>query len=389
MRFMPRAPASLFAGISMTPQPELEPEPGIPAAASAAAAEAAVTAPTDSITYEADVHPSSDASRDSSSSGGHRPLTAGQQLAIDCCSLKDLASLSHEQLLQLCQAQAVENKSLKAGMQWLAASRDASIVSSKEEAACQATVITQLQADNASLRITNTSQAATIGCLKKQASDLQQQLGSAQCGAGMWPASYALLKTHADKWAAHGKEVQQQVEKAAAEYAALRTRCAELTSQLRSFQAAQPDHKCLLTSSQQVVAEYNLLREQLDRRDALIIQQRLQLQQLRGATDNATAASSGHGTAPAAAAAAAQKIHTRNEGSGYRWRQRTPRTLTRWRLSACSSATTSSVEPSMPARCFNETNGCLSAGWRVWCEPGLGTPCQAGQWGSGREGAGD
>jgi hypothetical protein len=59
-----------------------------------------------------------------------------------------------------------------------------------------------------------------------------------------------------------------------------------------------------------VVAEYNLLREHLDRRDALIIQQRLQLQQLRGATANATAASSGHGTAPAAAAA--QKIHMRN-----------------------------------------------------------------------------
>jgi hypothetical protein len=188
----------------MTPQPELEPEPGIPAAASAAAAEAAVASPTDSITYEADVHPSRDAS---SSSGGHRPLTAGLQLAINCCSLKDLASLSHEQLLQLCQAQAVDNKALKAGMQWLAASRDASIVSSKEEAACQATVTAQLQADNASLRTTNTSQAATIGCLKKQASDLQQQLGSAQCGAGKWRASYALLKTQAEsKYSALARE---------------------------------------------------------------------------------------------------------------------------------------------------------------------------------------
>jgi myosin heavy subunit len=371
---MPRAPASLFTGISTTPQLELEPEPGFPAAASAAAAEAAVTVPTDSITYEADLHPS----RDASSSGGHRPLTAGPQIAIDCCSLKDLASLNHEQLLQLCQAQAVEIKSLKADMQWLAASRDASIVSSKEEAACQATVIAQLQDDNASLRTTNTSQAATMGCLKKQASDLQQQLGSAQCGAGKWRASYALLKTQAeskysalareseaiiDKWAAHGKELQQQAEKAAAEYAALHTRCAELTSQLSSFQAAQSDHKCLLTSSQQVVAEYNLLRERLDSWDALMIQQRLQLQQLRGATDNATAASSGHGTALAvadftpAAAAAAQKIHGRNERSGYRRRHATPRTLTQSRLSACSSATTASVEPSTPARRFNTTNG--------------------------------
>jgi RecA/RadA recombinase len=181
--------------------------------------------------------------------------------------------MSHEQLLQLCQRQEVENKALKVSMQWLAASRDACTVSSKEEAARQATIIAELQAENASLRTANTSQAATIGCLKKQAADLQQQLGSAQCSAGKWRASYALLKTQTDKkyaalpqesaavidkWAAHTKELQQQAEKPAA---ALHTRCAELTSQLSSFQALQSEHKGLVTSSNQLQADYNLLCE--------------------------------------------------------------------------------------------------------------------------------
>jgi chromosome segregation ATPase len=204
--------------------------------------------------------------------------------------------MSHEQLLQLYQTQEVENKALKVSVQWLAASRDASTVSSKEEAARQATIIAELQADKASLRTTNTSQAAIIGCLKKQASDLQQQLVSAQCGAGKWHVSYALLKTQTekkyaalpqesaaviDKWAAHCKELQQQAETAAA--AALHTRCAELTSQLSSFQALQSEHKGLQTSSNQLQADYNLLCERLDRRDATINQQCLQLHQLQAA----------------------------------------------------------------------------------------------------------
>jgi hypothetical protein len=266
--------------------------------------------------------------------------------------------MSHKQLLQLCQRQAVDNKALRASVQWLAASRDASSVSSKEEAARQATTIAELQADNASLRTTNTSQAATIGCLKKQAADLQQQLGSAQCGAGKWRASFALLKTQSekkyaalaqkpaadvDKWAAHLKETQQQAEKAAAEHAELRTRSAELASQLSSFQALQSEHKGLLTSSKQLQANYNLLCVCLDRRDATINEQHLQLHQLLAAV-----------LTPAAAAA--QKVHRRNERSGYRsTRQATPRTLTQSRLSACNSATTA-VQPSMPARCFNATN---------------------------------
>jgi hypothetical protein len=237
------------------PQPELEPD--IPAAdAAAAIAAAAVTSvpgtlPTDSSTCEADVCPSRDASRDVSSSS--KPNTAGQQIAIDCCSLKDLASLSHEQLLQLCQAQAIENKALKSGMQWLATSRDAYDISSKEEAARQATVITQMQAAYESLHATNSSQAATIGCIKKQASGLQQQLGSAQFDAGKWQASYAALKAQAeskyaalaqeseaviDKWAAHSDELRQQADKAAAKYAA-RTHCAELTSQRLSRAAVR------------------------------------------------------------------------------------------------------------------------------------------------------
>jgi hypothetical protein len=180
---MPRAPPSLFAGISTAPQSDLEPGPDIPPPAAAAAAVTAKTLPADN-TYEADVHPSRDASRDTSSSDSHRPRTARQQIAIDCCSRKDLSSLSNEQLLQLCQTLAVENKALNTGMQWLAASRDAAILSSKEEAACQAAVIARMQADHA-------SQAAAISCLKKQALDLQQQLGSAQYEAGKWKASFA------------------------------------------------------------------------------------------------------------------------------------------------------------------------------------------------------
>jgi chromosome segregation ATPase len=272
--------------------------------------------------------------------------------------------LNDEQLLQLCQTLAVENKGLKAGMQWLAASRDAANVSSKEEAARQAAVIAQIQADNA-------SQAATVSCLKKQASDLQQQLGSAQYEAGKWKASFAALKTQAmakyaalaqeseaviDDWAAHSKELQQQAEKAAATHAALCTRCAELTSQLSSLAALKSDHKSLLTSSEQ------LLGERLGRRDTTISKQRLQLQQLRGATGNTAAASNEHGTATAAAeftpaaAAAAQKMHRRHERSGYRKCQATPRTLTKSRLSACSSAATA-VDSTMPATRFSATNG--------------------------------
>jgi hypothetical protein len=137
--------------------------------------------------------------------------------------------MSYEQLLQLCVRQTVDNKALKVSVQWLAASKEASIASSKEEAARQAAVIAKLQAENASLRTTNTSQAATIRCLKKQTSDLQQQLDSAQCGAGKWRASFALLKMQTekkyaalpqesaaviDKWAAHSKKSQQQAETA-------------------------------------------------------------------------------------------------------------------------------------------------------------------------------
>jgi chromosome segregation ATPase len=301
---------------------------------------------------------------------------AGLQIAVDCCSRKDLASLSHEQLLQLSQAQAVENKALKAGMPWLAASRDASIISSKEEAARQATVIAKMQAAYESLHATNSSQAASIGCLKNQASGLQQQLGSAQYDAGKWQASYAALKTQAeskyaalaqeseaviDKLAAHGSELQQQADKAAAKYAALHTRCAELTSQLSGYQELQSEHKQFLTVSEQVLADYNVLGERLSRRDAVISKQRLQLHQLRGATANTAAASSGHGTAPAAAeftpaAAAAQEMHRRNERSGCRKRQATPRTLTKSRLSA-SSSVTPLLESAMPACCDNVTNG--------------------------------
>jgi hypothetical protein len=267
--------------------------------------------------------------------------------------------MSREQLLQLCRRQTVENKALNASVQWLAASRDATIVSSKEEAARQATIIAKLQAENASLRTTNTSQAATIGCLKKQASDLQQQLGSAQCGAGKWRASFALLKTQSekkyaalaqkpaadvDKWAAHFKNTQKQAEKAAAEYAALETRCAELTSQLSSVQALQSEHKGLVTSSDQQQGDFQPLCEPMGRQDTVNSEQRLQLHQLRAAF-----------LTPAAAAA--QNIHRRNEGSGYRSRrQATPRTLSQSRLSACSSATTA-AQPSTRARRFNATNG--------------------------------
>jgi chromosome segregation ATPase len=296
--------------------------------------------------------------------------------------------MSHEQLLQLCRTQAVDNKALKVSMQWLAASRDASTVSSKEEAARQATIIAELQADNASLRTTNASQTATISCLKKQAYDLQQQLGSAQCGAGKWRASYALLKTQTDKkyaalpqesaavidkWAAHCKELQQQAEKAAAE---LHTRCAELTSQLSSFQALQSEHKGLVTSSNQLQADHNVLCERLDRRDAVISEQRLQLHQLLAAV-----------LTPAAAAA--QKVHRRNESSGYRSRrQASPRTLTQSRLSACSSATTAAVclqqchNPQSRHAASTRPTADQLAGV---CGASLawGRPCQAGQWGSG------
>jgi hypothetical protein len=96
----------------------------------------------------------------------------------------------------------------------------------------------------------------------------------------------------------------------------------------------------------QLQADYNLLCERLDRRDATINQQCLQLHQLTAAVLKP--------------AAAAQKVHRRNERSGYRDRSRrqtTPRTLTQSRLSACSSATTAAAQPSTPARCFNATNG--------------------------------
>jgi hypothetical protein len=316
---------------------------------------------------EADVYPS----RDSSSSHS-KPLTAGQLAAVDRCSLKDLTSISPEQLLQLCQAQAVENAALKAGMQWLAASRDATVVSSKEEAACHAesaTAIAQLQAECADLRNANTSQSnasqrqpilaecnalRTISSLKKQVSDLQHQLAAVQCGAGKWRASYALLKTQAqskyaaavqeseaaiDNWVAHANELQQQAKQAAAKYAALHSR-----------------HQDLLTNSEQLMAEYGTLYARLNRRDATISKQRLQLQQLsQGAAGNTDATGSESSSAPAAAAlcpaaAAAQNIHCRNEHSGYRKRRSRPRAFTKSRLSACSSDTTA-CESTMPAAC--------------------------------------
>jgi hypothetical protein len=72
--------------------------------------------------------------------------------------------------------------------------------------------------------------------------------------------------------------------------------------------------------SEQVLADYNVLSERLQRRDAVINKQRLQLHQLRGAPASTAAASSECGTAPAAAeftpaAAAAQEMHRRNERS--------------------------------------------------------------------------
>jgi uncharacterized phage infection (PIP) family protein YhgE len=162
-----------------------------------------------------------------------------------------------------------------------------------------------------------------------------------------------------DKWAAHIKELQQQADKANATHATLRKRCAGFTSQLRSLAALKSDQKSLPTSSKQLLADYNLLGERLGRRDTTISKQRLQLRQLRGAAGNTAAASNECGAATAAeftpAAAAAQKMHRRNERSGYRECQATPRTLAKSRLSACSSATIA-AEPTMPARRFNATN---------------------------------
>jgi chromosome segregation ATPase len=214
-----------------------------------------------------------------------------------------MSSLSHEQLLQLCQSQALQITTLKACVQWQAAIRDAAVSSSKAEDAGQAAVITQLQADCAAKDATTARQAATIDSLTTQIAGLQRQLSSVQYDAGKWQAAFAALKTQAEakyaalaqeseavinQWAANEQKLLQQAAQAAKKYAALRTHCDELTPQLNGMQEQQSNHDEVLTRSEQLLEDYNMLRERLHRRDATISRrdatiswQRVRLQQLQ------------------------------------------------------------------------------------------------------------
>jgi chromosome segregation ATPase len=221
----------------------------------------------------------------------------------------DLSSLSYQQLLQLCQCQAVQITTLRACVQQQADSRDAatttnsSCCSSKAEAASQSAIIVQLQAVCATKDATTASQAAAVNSLTKQIAALQRQLSSALFDAGKWEAAYTALRKQAeskyaalaqeseaviDQWAAHEQKLKQQAAKAAQKYAALRTHCTELTAQRSSLQEQLSCHEEVLTRSEQLLEDYNLLCERLhsrdatiSRRDATIRRQHVKLQQLQ------------------------------------------------------------------------------------------------------------